>query len=88
MNYDINYRSGDLLSTNNTVIGNPEDCMSWTVGNGTVRVGTVAASSSSFTKKVNLTSPTVTNSSGKWAQVCVSDPTSYYGNQGPVQIVV
>jgi hypothetical protein len=88
--YDINYKYGSLMSTSDTIIDDPaDDCMSWELGGSNpVRLATVLADGNGgFTKSVNLTSPTTTNTTGNYASICVSDANSDFGNQGPLQIV-
>lgn len=86
--YDINYRYGSLMTTTDTNITDPEDCMSWTLGGATVRLGTALASGSGgFNKTVSFSSATTANSAGNYAAICVDDPSSLFGNQAPIQIV-
>lgn len=89
--YGINIRKTQSMTnaSGGTTITDPEDCMDWTVGNGTTHIVTVPniPASGAFTTVVNLPTGTFSNTSGWSSGICVSDKLSWYGNQAPIKVI-
>ncbi len=88
--YGINLRKTNAMTdaSGGTTIGDAEDCMDWTVGNGTIHIVTVTPDAfGTFSTIISLPTGTFSNTNGWSSGLCVDDHLDFYGNESPIKVI-